>query len=136
MNGVKSGIQPYALCVINVYGLEMVASASLYFTCASLAPFLAIIAVGLPQVDFNALTQAGLLHSTPECHSIGYITKTTPLPGVTRLDTLHGPYWLSSIEPCFGCLVTPGGCTHSRGLHSLPGVRLVTRYTDHTSCRQ
>ena len=61
MNGVKSGgIQPYGLCVINVYGLEMVASASLYFTCASLAPFLAIIAVGLPQVDFNALTQAGL----------------------------------------------------------------------------
>ena len=26
-------------CVINVYGLEMVASASLYFTCASLAGF-------------------------------------------------------------------------------------------------
>lgn len=43
-------------CVINVYGLEMVASASLYFTCASLAPFLAIIAVGVPNVDFAVLT--------------------------------------------------------------------------------
>ena len=43
-------------CVINVYGLEMVASASFYFTCASLAPFLAIIAMGAQSVDFAALT--------------------------------------------------------------------------------
>lgn len=42
-------------CIINVYGLEAVASASFYFTCASLLPFLAIIVIGLPSVDIAAL---------------------------------------------------------------------------------
>lgn len=45
-------------CVVNVYGLEAVASASFYFTCASLAPFIVIIALGLPQLDIGVLSMA------------------------------------------------------------------------------
>ena len=45
-------------CALNVYGLEAVASASFYFSCAGLAPFIAIILMGLPHLDMTAVSSA------------------------------------------------------------------------------
>ena len=39
---------------INMYGMEMVANASVLFAVASLGPFIALVAIGFPKLDFGA----------------------------------------------------------------------------------
>ena len=47
--------------VINMFGMEMVANASMLFTVASLGPFIALILIGFPKLDLNALFGADAL---------------------------------------------------------------------------
>ena len=39
---------------INMYGMEMVANASVLFAAASLGPFIALVVIGFPKLDFEA----------------------------------------------------------------------------------
>jgi amino acid transporter len=48
----------FVVVSINMYGMEMVANASVLFAVASLGPFIALVMVGFPKLDWQACMQA------------------------------------------------------------------------------